>query len=485
MPEKQTNLAWDTLLAPLRTRGADGGPGMDGPMHRRLARLLREAVRDRRIPAGAALPPSRLLAAELGCSRWVVTEAYGQLVAEGYLEARTGSATRVRGFPPPPPLVPGRPAPRPPAAAGPLLDLIPGLPDLRAFPRRGWADAVHRALSAASDAELGSRPPAGHPRLRGVLAEYLRRVRGAEAAAADVVVCRGIADGIGLVCAALRESGRRQIAVEEPCWAQVRQAANGAGLECVPVSVDERGLRVEELYAYPGLRAVAVSPAHQFPTGAVMAPDRRAALLRWAESADALVLEDDYDAEFRYDRDPVGVLQGVAPARVVLLGSVSKTLSPALGLGWMVAPPDWAARVLARRTPAAAPALPDQLALAGFMQSGAYDRQLRAVRRHYRARRAALIAALSQELPGVRVTGADAGLHLVARLDGPGGAAWGTQVAGAAARLGLRLSPLDFHYHGPSPDGRALVLGYGNLPDHAVGQAAALVRAAVEAVAPS
>ena len=478
MAENQTNLAWDVLLAPLGARGR--GESAGGPLYWRLARALREAVCAQRIPVGAALPPSRLLAAELGCSRWVVTQAYDQLVAEGYLEARAGSATRVRH---PAAITENRrraePPSIPPSIAKPHIDLIPGLPDLRAFPRRGWADAVQQGLTQAAPAELGSSPPAGHPRLRDVLAGYLRRVRGADADAQDVLVCRGIRDGIGLTCRALRQAGLARLGVEEPCWAQVRQAAEGAGIDCVPIAVDDAGLKVADLYAHRDLRAVAVSPAHQFPTGAVMAPERRAELLDWAESVDGIVLEDDYDAEFRYDREPVGVLQGTARARVALFGSVSKTLSPGLGLGWAVVPRAWVPRVLAQRQPAAPPAVPEQLALAGFIESGAYDRHLRAARQRYRARRAALIEALYAGPPAVRVTGADAGLHLVARFDGAGGVGWGTRVVGAAAALGLRISPLDFYRGGPSDGERVLVLGYGNLPDHVVAQAAGLVRAAV------
>jgi GntR family transcriptional regulator/MocR family aminotransferase len=471
----QTNLAWDTLFEPLA----------GGPKHRRLAEQLREAVRTRRIPPGAALPPSRLLAEELGCSRWVVTEAYGQLVAEGYLEARAGSATRVREIAASQDRVSVLPD-RAPRAAGmtrPRHELLPGTPDLGAFPRRAWADAVSRALRTMADAEFSARPRAGHPRLRGVLAEYLRRVRGARVGEDDVVVCRGVTDGIRVVCEALRDSGLRRIGVEEPGWAQVWQAATRAGLECVPIAVDEQGLRVEELFHHQDLRAVVVAPAHQFPTGAVLDPRRRAALLRWAEAVDGVILEDDYDSEFRYDREPVGVLQGVAPDRVVLHGSVSKTLAPALGLGWLAVPDAWRVPVLSRLAPADAPGVPDQVALAGFIESGSYDRELRRARRRYRARRAELIAVLERRVPGVRVSGAEAGLHLVAGFGGEGDPAWSVRVEREAAALGLRVSPLDFH-RGSGPSGeRALVLGYGDLPEHAVEELVVLLKAAVDAAA--
>ncbi|WP_211244213.1 PLP-dependent aminotransferase family protein [Actinospica robiniae] len=461
------------------------GGGGPGSRHRRLAHALREAVREQRLPPGSPLPPSRQLAADLGCSRWVVTEAYGQLIAEGYLEARTGSATRVRVLD-----TPAAPTPAVPVGTGvrptALLDLTPGQPDLRSFPRRAWGAAVHRALTEAADADLGARPRGGHPRLRAVLADYLGRVRGAAALGPDVLVCRGIADAVSQICVALRERGIREIGVEEPCWAQVRQAAGAAGVACVPVPVDEHGIRADLLanardgsHPYARLRAVAVTPAHQFPTGSVLAPQRRAALLRWAEAADGLVLEDDYDAEFRYDREPVGVLQGIAPARVALLGSVSKTLSPGLGLGWAVLPPAWLPRVLAGRSPTTPPPVVDQLALASFIESGGYDRHLRALRRRYRDRRAALIAAIRTALPQAEVSGADAGLHLVIRLPGPRGPDWSARLVRAAADRGLMLSPLDFFHSSGADVGRALVIGYGSLPDHAVVRAADLLRAAV------
>jgi GntR family transcriptional regulator/MocR family aminotransferase len=324
-----------------------------------------------------------------------------------------------------------------------------------------------------------------------VLADYLSRVRGAAATGSDVLVCRGIADGVNQVCTALHRAGVRAIGVEEPCWAQVRQAAVAAGMECVAVPVDERGIRVDALtHASAGsspharLRAVVVTPAHQFPTGAVLAPERRAALLHWAETVDGLVLEDDYDAEFRYDREPVGVVQGMAPARVALLGSVSKTLSPGLGLGWAVLPQAWLPRVLAGRSPTTAPSVLDQLAMAEFLESGGYDRHLRALRRCYRARRTALIDAVRAALPGAEVSGAEAGLHLLVRLPGECGPDWNVRLVRAAAGLGLRISPLDFFRSGAPAPGRALVIGYGSLPDHAVGRAAALLRRAVQAAEP-
>ncbi|WP_290049725.1 PLP-dependent aminotransferase family protein [Amycolatopsis solani] len=419
-----------------------------GPKHEQLARALRKAIRG--LDDGVAVPPSRQLAADLGCSRWVVTQAYAQLVAEGYLDGRTGSATRVRR-------VGDAVAAKPPSRKPPpRYDLAPGLPDLRHFPRQRWADAVRGVLGTAPHTDFGLPDPAGHPRLREVLAGYLRRVRGAETD--DVVVCGGVTDGVARVCLALQRKGITRLAVEDPGWTRLHRAAAAAGMAIDPVPVDEEGIDVGRIPA--GTRAVLVTPAHQFPTGSVLSPRRRAELLAWAREVDGLVLEDDYDAEFRYDRRPVGTVQGTDPGRVALFGSVSKTLSPALGLGWAVVPPQW---TIAGH----APPVVDQLALAGFVESGGYDRHLRAARLRYRARRDRLVEALGP----ARLSGAAAGLHLVLHLDRPAAA-----VVRAVREKGVKVADLDGYRVAPGEP--ALVLGYGNLADNAVAEAARLLREA-------
>jgi GntR family transcriptional regulator/MocR family aminotransferase len=471
--ESQTNLAWDTLLD-LGER--DGG----GPLHQRLTHAIRAAIRTGTLPNGAALPPSRKLAADLGCSRWAVTEAYQQLVAEGYLVARVGSATRVRW-----PQATSRPAPA--TAAGPArtarYDLGPGLPDLRAFPRQAWAEAVRAEVTTAPHAELAypaRGAPGGHPRLRQVLAEYLQRVRGAIVDPEDVTITSGVTDGVARLCRALLAAGAGAVAVEDPGWHRLREAAGGAGLALAPVGVDDQGIRVQDL-PKAGAAAAIVSPAHQFPTGSVLAPARRAALLEWARRVDALVLEDDYDAEFRYDRRPVGTLQGMDPRRVALLGSLSKTLAPAMGLGWVVTPPRWTQALRAAQPRPAGPPVLDQLALARFIQAGSYDRHLRSVRQRYRARRDRLVRALGRELPDCPISGVAAGLHIVVRL--PRGTDAAAVVAGAARR-GVRVVAMDAYRAAAGP-GQALVLGYGNLDDRAVEQAVRELAAAVRAAPPS
>jgi GntR family transcriptional regulator/MocR family aminotransferase len=443
------------------------------PLHGQLARGLRQAIVDGRVPVGDRLPASRALAAELGCSRWVVTEAYAQLAAEGWLEGRTGSATRVRdagaGG------APARFAPRP-APVPVRYDLAPGLPDLRAFPRRRWLDAVRVELATLPFDDLRELDPAGDPRLRRAVSAHLGRVRGAVVTADDVLVLPGVRAGVHLVATALRAAGAGLVAVEDPGWPRLRDAIRAAGLEPLPVPVDEDGLRVDLLPRDGSVRAVVTAPAHQYPTGTVLTPDRRAQLVSWARSVDGVVVEDDYDSEFRYDRRPSGVLQALAPEHVVLLGSVSKTLAPALATGWLVAQGEWRARIASALASPVGPGLIDQLALASFVESGQYDRHLRAARLRFRRRRDALLAALAVALPRAEVSGSAAGLHLLLRLpDGTDPVA----VVAAGARRGLRLSAAAPTAVRARSYDTCLILGYGNLADAAV---EAAVRMLVESV---
>ncbi|WP_345459043.1 PLP-dependent aminotransferase family protein [Actinoallomurus oryzae] len=471
MSVSQTNFAWATLL--------DVRPPERGRrrLHDRLAHALRTAIRDGRLVEGAAVPPSRALAEELGCSRWVVTEAYAQLIAEGYLSAQVGSATRVSWTPdtaPPQPHARHAPA-RPPTR----YDLAPGLPDLRAFPRRRWADAVRAVTGSALHDDLGLPDPAGHAVLRTTIAQYLRRSRGADAHVASVAVCAGITDGLVRACRALRAEGITDLAVEDPGWGRLRDAATSAGLRAHPVPVDHDGLRVDDLVHTPA-RAVIVGAAHQFPTCTVLSPARRARLVRWAREVDGFLIEDDYDAEFRYDRHPIAVMQGMDPSRVFLLGSVSKTLSPALGLGWLVAPAAMTSALRAANLVAVAPPVLDQLALATFIDRGWYDAHLRAARRRFRARRDLLVRTLGAQVPEGRVAGTAAGLHILLHL--PDGTDTRAAVQAAAA-TGLRLADLD-DYRAKRSTENALVLGYGNISDTEIPPAVTLLREALRPAIP-
>jgi GntR family transcriptional regulator/MocR family aminotransferase len=454
--------------------------GTTGPVHARLASALREAIRRGGLPAGSTLPPSRALATELGCSRWVVTEAYAQLTAEGYLAATVGSGTRVRQLEHQE--KPRRPVPVSVIASpSTAIDMAPGLPDLRQFPMRQWLSAVRGAAATMASTDLGHPDPAGHPRLRQVLAGYLARVRGAQADAASITITGGATDAIGLLCRVLKAHGHTAVACEDPGWHRLREVATAAGLETVPVPVDDQGLRADLLPAQPAVRAVIVSPAHQFPAGVVLSPQRRAQLLTWAERHDALIIEDDYDAEFRYDRRPVGALQGAGRSLVALVGSATKTLSPALGVGWMSTPPAWTPLVRAAVVRPPGPPVLDQLAFAEFVRTGGYDRHLRAARIRYRARRDSIVRELAGHLPGSRVLGVAAGLHLLLYLppDTDAGA-----VVSRAATAGVRIANLDTYRFRSAPgvhDVPGVVLGYGNLADHQVRDAVTRLASAVRA----
>lgn len=479
-------LAWETLID--LDSDVEGGPLRD-----RVESALRRAIDDGRVTPGAALPPSRTLAETLGVSRWVVTEAYGQLVAEGVLEARTGSATRVAenlGVLPPAhpagarrPGHPGRTSTTgardlTPAAdtgietraatrAPARYDLRPGIPDLRAVPRARWSSALRSALTELPDRELAAAPTSGHSSARAAVASYLARSRQAVADHAHVTITHGATDAMDLLTRELYRHGHRAILVEDPSWSRLRVQAERNGLRPIPVPVDAEGIdtdRVVELAAQTGARAALVTPAHQFPLGAALSPARREHLVRWARTADALLIEDDYDAEFRYDRRPVPALQRLAPDRVALIGSLSKSVSPALGVGWMLLPSH-----LAPAPAAGPPSLVDQAALAHFLTRGDFERHLRSSRSRFRRRRQRLLDALDRELPGLDVSGIAAGMHLVLRL--PSGCT-ATEVVSAAADLGIALTPLHRYAVAVTPP-EALVLGYGNLDDALVEEAAA------------
>jgi len=436
-----------------------------------LERALRDGVREGRLRPGTLLPSSRLLAAQLGVSRGVVVEAYGQLVAEGWLAARQGAGTMVAAAGQPGPgtvAAPGGPQERGAAQASPAAspvryDLRTGRPDLAAFPRRAWAAALAAAVRSAPDAALDYGDPRGAVGLRTALAGHLGRARGVVADPARVVVCAGTAGALPLVWQALRDRGARRIGVEDPGWHEQAASVRLAGLEPVPVPVDGLGLDVAALGA-AGVDAVAVTPAHQFPTGVVLAPERRAALLAWARTTGGTIVEDDYDAEYRYDREPVGALQGLAPDHVIYAGSASKTLAPALRLGWLVLPAGLAEAVAARA--ARGTSIMEQLALAALIERGDLDRHLRRSRRRYRARRDALVGALG---PRVAVAGVAAGLHLVART--PDAAA----LAARARERGVAVQTVHEDCTTSRPHPPCLLLGYAREPEPALRRAAALL----------
>jgi GntR family transcriptional regulator/MocR family aminotransferase len=429
----------------------------------RMESALRDAVRSGRLAPGSRLPSTRELCAQLGVSRGVVVDAYAQLAAEGYLQTRRGGGTCVAQ---------AAVSPRPRAAsipAGPSIryDLNPFRPALDGFPRTAWLSALTRVLRAAPDEHLGYPDPAGVPELRATLASYLGRVRGVRAAPEQIVVTGGLRQGLELLWTVLASEGSRRLALEQPGWRGMSETACDAGLLVVPLPVDEHGLMVERL-EHEQVDAVALAPAHQYPTGTVLAPERRLALIAWARAQDALIVEDDYDAEYRYDRHPIGSLQGLSPEHVVYGGSTSKTLAPAIRLGWLVLPATLAEKLAERqRRRGSMPAPLHQLALADLIERGELDRHLRRQRRRYSRRRAMLLDALARRLPEACVSGAAAGLYVVVGL--PDGVNESEALAAARA-CGIALEGAG----GPSP---ALVIGYANLADAAVsGAVEALAR---------
>ena len=374
----------------------------------------------------------------------MVVDAYGQLAAEGYLSLRQGARPRVsdapaaaNGHEPPP-------APAPP----PRFDFRPSVPDVSSFPRAAWLRATREALATMPDADLQYGDWIGLETLRQALADYLGRVRGVVADASRVVITSGYTQALTLLCHALATGGARRIAIEDPANPEQLLIARRAGLEPVPIAVDDDGLRVQELGDED---AVVLTPAHQHPTGAVLSGERRAALLAWLRDRDALAIEDDYDAEYRYDRAAVGALQGLEPDRVAYAGSASKTLAPALRLGWLVVPPPLLEAIRSEKY------LADmgterigQQAFAHFLERGELDRHLRRMRGRYRARRDALVQALADELPEATVKGIAAGLHVTVEIPGVDERA----LAEEAARRRIRFNTM-LDYRDPAPLGPA------------------------------
>ncbi|QES49756.1 GntR family transcriptional regulator [Streptomyces venezuelae] len=454
----------DLHLEPAAGRGLKAG----------LAEALREAVRGGRLAPGARLPSSRILAADLGIARNTVAEAYAELVAEGWLTARQGSGTRVAP----------RARPRKAAAAQAVrlptregraaYSLLPGSPDLGGFPRAAWLTAARRALTDAPNEAFGYGDPRGRVELREALAGYLARARGVYTDPERIVLCAGFVHGLMLMARVLRARRVREVAVESYSLHIHRDLLAADGLRTRPLPLDAAGARTPDLSG-TAAGAVLLTPAHQFPTGAALTPERRAAAVDWARASGGLILEDDYDGEFRYDRQPVGALQSLDPDRVVYLGTASKSLAPGLRIGWMAVPPGLLDEVLAVRGRAdwTCSAL-EQLTLAQFITSGAYDRHVRGMRLRYRRRRDQLVAAVGGR---VAVSGIAAGLHAV--LDLPAGTE--RAVIQAAAWHSLALDGLSGFRHPEAdmPARDALVVGYGTPPDSAWAPTLAALSAAL------
>ncbi|MER5355822.1 PLP-dependent aminotransferase family protein [Kitasatospora sp. NPDC002551] len=462
----------------------DPGEAPAGGLADWLARRLRQAIADGRLPVGSRLPATRVLAADLRVSRGVVTDAYRRLTEEGRIAGRGRGGTivvdplvrapahPVRPIHPAPGAVPApAPAPDPdapfdgtpvPASFDALrnaparIDLSPGVPDLAAFPRTAWLRAERAVLHDLAARDFGYGDPRGTPALRRAVADWLGRNRGIRADPEDVLIVAGAAQALALAGEVLRATGLDAVAVEDPGSLGTRQHLGHRITATPPVPVDAEGIRVDALRA-TGARAVLLTPAHQFPTGVVLGGARRRELLRWAAEG-GLVIEDDYDAEHRYDRPPVPALRGVHPDHVLYLGSVSKLLAPALRTGWMLAPARYRDLLVdAKRLSDLGNAALPQLVLARLMDSGALERHLRLLRPRHRRRRDAMTAAIAAHLPGAVVHGASAGLHLLVTFP-DGLACTDTELATAALAHGVKVQPLSWHARLPHAPG--LVLGY-------------------------
>jgi GntR family transcriptional regulator / MocR family aminotransferase len=477
-----------------RTNSAAGGElllairrDLPDPLHRQVEASIRDAIRSGRLRQGTTLPPTRTLAADLGVSRGVVVEAYQQLVAEGYLTSRAGGYTQV-AIDSHPSATAGRRLSESPVMPPPAGNREPGQPriafrygraDVSNFPRTAWLRSVRRVVTEAPSDWFGYHSGRGAPDLRVALSGYLNRVRGADADPDHMVICSGYGQGIVLALQALRESGARRIAVEDPSSGDDAVPVGRAlGLDVVGVPVGADGIDVSALERTEA-DAVVLTPSHQWPLGGVLSAESRSAILDWASRRGSLVIEDDYDAEYRYDRSPIGAMQGLAPDHVVYAGSASKTLAPGLRIGWLAVPPHLTravadAKILADR---GSPVI-DQLAFADFLNRGEFDRHLRRMRPVYRRRRDVLLTALRKRLPDFEPIGASAGIHLVAWLPADLDEA---SVVAAAAERGVAISGVGpYRLSHPGRDG--LIFGYSSLSERAITDGIARLATAVSDV---
>ncbi len=431
-----------------------------GSLGRDVERAIRQAICDGRLVVNARLPSTRALAHDLGVARGTIAGAYAQLAAEGYITLRPGAVSEVIWVPP---------AAETPAAAEPgraaRWDLRPGSPDSSSFPRQAWVRTTRSVFQRLPPDAFGYGSSQGTIELRRALTSYLGRARGVLASPEGLMICSGFTQALRLICEVLRLSGARAVAMEDPCAPRYRELVASSGLRIAGVPCDGEGVQVAALKSLD-VQAVIVTPAHQYPLGVTLSPARRNALTEWARQRDALIIEDDYDGEFRFDRRPVGSLQQMAADRVLYVGTASKTLAPALRLGWIALPA--AIRPLAvgiREWLDRGNAALEQLVLADFINSGALDRHVRRMRVEYRGRRDYLARVLARDVPQAAVTGIAAGMHALVTLPGETQA---RAVLAAARRRGLLLHTIEEYWHEPDPaHPHAIVVGYGRPPANA------------------
>jgi GntR family transcriptional regulator/MocR family aminotransferase len=425
-----------------------------------LQQQLRSAIQQGRLSSGTVLPPTRTLASDLGVARSVVVAAYENLSTDGYLSGHQGSGTRVMP-------IAASTSESPSTLARPRADvrLIGGLPDPALFPRTEWLRHYRAALNGVPNQELGYPGPLGALHLREALANYIGRVRGVATTPDRLLITSGLTQAVVLVARTLQARGVDTVAVEDPCFGFHRDAISNAGLRVVPIAVDDDGLDVAKLLGH-NVGAVLVAPAHSYPTGTVLSAARRTALVKWAHEYDGLIIEDDYDAEFRYDRAPIGALQGLAPQRVAYAGCASKTLTPALRLGWL-AVPHWLVDEAVRQKllDDMGNTMLEQLALARFIETGGLARHLRRVRPIYRRRRDTALASIATSMPDAVPTGVAAGLHMYVRLPMSCDEA---ALVEAARERGVLVEGARWHWSAPAAAPPALVIGYGAIAEPAI-----------------
>jgi GntR family transcriptional regulator/MocR family aminotransferase len=431
-----------------------------GSLGRDVERAIRQAICDGLLAVGARLPSTRALAHDLGIARGTVAGAYAQLAVEGYIRQRPGAVSEVIWVPS---------AAETPAASEPgqasSWDLRPGAPDSSGFPRQAWVRATRAVLQRLPPDAFGYGSSQGTIELRQALTAYLGRARGVLTSPERLMICSGFTQALSLICEMLRLGGASAVAMEDPCAPRYRELVAGSGLRIAGVPCDGEGIQVAALKSL-NVQAVVVTPAHQYPLGVTLSPARRNALTEWARQRNALIIEDDYDGEFRFDRRPVGSLQQMATDRVLYVGTASKTLAPALRLGWIALPATICplAVGIRERLDRGNAAL-EQLVLADFISSGALDRHVRRMRGEYRERRDYMAQVLARDVPQVTVTGIAAGMHALVTVPGETKA---QAVLTAARRHGLLLHTLDEYWHEPGPDHPpAIVVGYGRPPANA------------------